>query len=198
MHRFTFGGPSEEYGGSKFATVEEFKENIGPQNLYARTKLADILLVKGLVKQLSPASKVLAYSVHPGAVATGPSSLLLFPFSLPHPKSHATPLFFSVAGQQEQIVDAYGKVAGAVANVLRGGFRAPDDGALSAIYAATAPELREGKFPNGEYFSDPAEPGKPTSEGTSEEVSYFSSFLLLRDHLPSPCKLASPALRRPY
>lgn len=84
---------------------------------------------------------------------------------------------FSPAGQQEQIVDAYGKVAGAVANVLRGGFRAPDDGVLSVLYAATAPELREGKFPNATYFSDPAEDGKPTSEGTDEEVRFRCTLL---------------------
>lgn len=36
LHRTTFGGPSESFGGDKFRTVDEFKKNVGQQALYAR------------------------------------------------------------------------------------------------------------------------------------------------------------------
>lgn len=73
LHRATFGGPSETFGGGRFATKEEFKEEIGPSNVYARTKLAVILQQKAIVKKFAtpPGSKVLVYSTHPGGVATG-------------------------------------------------------------------------------------------------------------------------------
>jgi len=72
LHRATFGGPSPTFGGCKFATKDEFKEEIGPDNVYARTKLAVILQQKAIVKRFAqPPSKILVYSTHPGAVATG-------------------------------------------------------------------------------------------------------------------------------
>jgi len=36
MHRTSFGGPSESMGGDKFRTVDEFRKDVGQQNLYAR------------------------------------------------------------------------------------------------------------------------------------------------------------------
>ncbi|GAA5853669.1 hypothetical protein JCM8547_007406 [Rhodosporidiobolus lusitaniae] len=146
MHRTTWGGPSKKYGGDRFATEDEFKRDVGPTSLYGRTKLADILIVKAIVaKYLQPPSSVLAFSVHPGGVATG---------------------------QQEQFKEAYGETAGAIAStLLRPLARAADDGALSALWAATAPEARDGEsFQNGDYFSDPAEDGKPSGEATDEEL----------------------------
>lgn len=72
LHRATFGGPSETFGGHRFSTKQEFKEEIGPSNVYGRTKLAVILQQKAIVKKFAqPPSKVLVYSTHPGAVATG-------------------------------------------------------------------------------------------------------------------------------
>lgn len=64
-------GPSETVGGSKF-TKSEFKEEASPQNLYARTKLAVLLFVKGLVQKTSVGeSPIRVYATHPGAVSTG-------------------------------------------------------------------------------------------------------------------------------
>ncbi|GAA5900912.1 hypothetical protein JCM6882_005976 [Rhodosporidiobolus microsporus] len=148
MHRFTTGGPSEKWGGSRFAEEEEFKKDVGPNGLYARTKLADILLVKAIAeKYLQPPSKILAFSTHPGGVATG---------------------------QQDQIKSAYGSTVATVASaVFRPFFRAPDDGALSTIWAATAPEAREkvgNEFENGGYFTDPAEEGGESKEAEDVEL----------------------------
>lgn len=44
LHRATFGGPGP-FGG-KFKSIEEFKEDIGPSNLYARTKACVLLFTK--------------------------------------------------------------------------------------------------------------------------------------------------------
>jgi hypothetical protein len=46
LYRATFGGPGESHGGGKFASENEFREDIGPSNLYARSKLAVILFTK--------------------------------------------------------------------------------------------------------------------------------------------------------
>ncbi|BGP26909.1 short-chain dehydrogenase/reductase SDR family protein [Rhodotorula toruloides] len=158
MHRFTFGGPGEKWGGSKFADEEEFKKDVGPTNLYSRTKLGNILTVKALVdKYLRPPSKVLAYAVHPGGVATG---------------------------QNDQIQPAYGQTLGKVVETLvRPILRAPDDGALSTLWAATGPEAREGGFENGSYYTGPAEEGKETSEATDPELidNFWNTSLSILD-----------------
>ena len=46
LHRATTGGPSPEYGGEKFNTSEELKKEIGPMEIYARSKLAAMLQAK--------------------------------------------------------------------------------------------------------------------------------------------------------
>ncbi|GAA5821785.1 hypothetical protein JCM11251_001023 [Rhodosporidiobolus azoricus] len=149
MHRFTTGGPSEKAGGHRFADEEEFKKDVGPNGLYARTKLADILLVQAIAqKYLQPPSKILAFSVHPGGVATG---------------------------QQEQFKAAYGETIGNVAEkVFRPLFRAPDDGALSTIWAATGPTATEKveskEVENGKYWTDPEQDGGESSEALDEEL----------------------------
>ncbi|GAA5877881.1 hypothetical protein JCM16303_000272 [Sporobolomyces ruberrimus] len=146
LHRATFGGPGESFGGHKFASEDEFKQDIGPSNLYARSKLADILLIRRLVQlYLQPPSKVLAFATHPGAVATG---------------------------QTRQYKDAYGEKAGAIMEtVIRPLMRAPDDGALSVLWAATSPDARNNeKYENGTYFSNPDQDGGETSEAKNQEL----------------------------
>lgn len=68
LHRATTGGPSTLVGGRAFTDEAEFKESIGPNAAYARTKLGDILLVKSLVKNQLQGTDILAYTTHPGAV----------------------------------------------------------------------------------------------------------------------------------
>lgn len=47
LHRATLpSGPSTWLGGSKFKDEEEFKKDVGPNGLYARTKLGVILFTK--------------------------------------------------------------------------------------------------------------------------------------------------------
>lgn len=139
LHRATF------FADIKFESEAEFKEDLGPARLYARSKLADILLIKRLVQlYLQPSSKVVAFCTHPGAVSTG---------------------------QVDQYKDAYGENVGtAIKAVITKGMRAPDDGALSALWAATASDARD-KFESGTYFSNPDQDGKETNEAKDQRVS---------------------------
>ncbi|GAA6054440.1 hypothetical protein JCM3770_007217 [Rhodotorula araucariae] len=143
LHRFTFGGPSESMGGDKFRTIDEFRRDVGVQSLYARTKLGQILLTKALVQRyLQPPSKIVAYSVHPGALR-----------------------------QTRQYREALGEIPGRMIEAaVRPGMRAADEGALSHLWAATAPEARDPQYENGTYFSDPAQKGSETSEASDQEL----------------------------
>jgi len=141
LHRTTFADIT-------FTSEEEFKKDIGPLRLYSRTKLADILLIKRLAQlYLQSPSSVVAFTTHPGAVATG---------------------------QTRQYQDAYGETVGsAMETIIRPLMRAPDDGALSVLWAATAPAARE-KYESGTYFSNPDQNGKETNEAKDQQVKPVS------------------------
>lgn len=152
LHRATFGGPGPKYGGRKFADEEEFKEDAGQNGLYARTKLGVILFTKALVQRHLPRPSspsttppVLAFATHPGAVATG---------------------------QQSQFKPAFGEIPGAImAAAVRPFMSRPDQGAISALWAGTSPQLREvGKWVNGSYFTEAEEEGKESAEGSDQEM----------------------------
>jgi WW domain-containing oxidoreductase len=69
----------------KFESREEIDEDIGPNNLYARSKLANLLYARYLAKEVV-GENVYINAIHPGAVKTGSPSPFLFPQS-PPPKS---------------------------------------------------------------------------------------------------------------
>lgn len=148
LHRATFGGPSEAYDGTKFRDEDEFKKDIGPLALYARTKLANILTVKRLVQEYLPASPtstdVLVYATHPGAIATA---------------------------QTRQYREAYGEtVGGVIDNATRAVFSKPSSGALSALWAGLAPDARSAEYENGSYVSNPKQVGGETNEAKDQEL----------------------------
>jgi len=126
-----------------FGSLEEINnEKLGPTELYGRTKLAMILGCKyGLVKRVIERNedRVLALSVHPGAVNTA---------------------------MQQQWKDAYPGVLGKMltAAMLSVG-RDVEQGSYSALYAATSPEIEE-KGWNGYYFVDPGKPGKESTQAS--------------------------------
>lgn len=123
------GGPGPVFGGDKLATKEEFKQELGPNNLYARTKLAVLLFTKGLIKHV-PAlaattanSGIKVYATHPGAVSTG---------------------------QQEQFEPAYGETVGKVmGTAVSWAMRSPANGAWSLIWSAVSTEARTGDWEQG-------------------------------------------------
>ncbi|SCV72209.1 BQ2448_4903 [Microbotryum intermedium] len=144
-HRLTFGGPSSTFGGSCFTDEEEFKKNIGPSNLYSRTKLGNILFTKAIVQRHLQDTSTLAFATHPGAVATG---------------------------QQNQFKDAYRQVLGTALKVAtRPLMSRPDQGAISTLWAGMSPSLREeGKYENGSYFNEAENEGGETSEAQDQEL----------------------------
>jgi NAD(P)-dependent dehydrogenase (short-subunit alcohol dehydrogenase family) len=114
-----------------FASLDEINDSsIGPTQLYGRTKLAQILGAKyGLRDRVIKPNgdRIYAVCVHPGAVNTA---------------------------MQQQWKDAYPGILGKLltsAMLFVG--RDPEQGAYSALWAATSMEIEEKDY-NGWYFSD--------------------------------------------
>ncbi|KAI0067347.1 NAD-binding protein [Artomyces pyxidatus] len=134
----------------RFASPDEISggdaQNIGAIGLYGRSKLANLLWVKyGLVERVirPNGDRMFALAVHPGAVATN---------------------------QVEQYKEAYGGILGTMMKHLVTPFmRSPDQGSLSALWAATSEDIvTEGL--QGAYFEDPGAPGKESDLARNEEV----------------------------
>ncbi|KAL6231633.1 hypothetical protein BDW75DRAFT_219644 [Aspergillus navahoensis] len=126
--------------GVKFGSLEEINNpDLGPLELYGRTKLAIILGVKyGLLeKVIKPnGDNIYALSVHPGAVNTA---------------------------MQQQWKDAYpGLLGKLLTTAMLAAGRNVEQGSYSALYAATSPEVEE-KGWNGYYLQDVGQPGKDSS-----------------------------------
>jgi len=132
----------------RFESIEEINdERMDPTRLYARTKLALILLVKfGLVeKVIKPdGDNIFALSVHPGAVNTN---------------------------MQEQWKDAYEGITGKLISwAMKAGGRDIEQGSYSALWALTAPEIAE-KDQNGFYFNDPGQQGKESAQASDASLA---------------------------
>ncbi|ETI20723.1 hypothetical protein G647_07065 [Cladophialophora carrionii CBS 160.54] len=144
-----------------FGSLEEINdENFGATHLYARTKLALILLAKFILpeKVIKPnGDNVYSLSVHPGTVNTN---------------------------MQQQWKDAYPGVFG---NFLSWAMttvgRDIEQGSYSALWAATAPEVEEKNY-QGYYFVDPGQPGKESSQASDPKLAdalYTLSTKLIRE-----------------
>ncbi|KAF9700867.1 hypothetical protein EKO04_000982 [Ascochyta lentis] len=136
MHR---GAPPNVH----FASLEELNNpDIGPTQLYGRTKLAMILGAKYGLRDhvIKPNSdNIYALSVHPGAVNTA---------------------------MQQQWKDAYPGITGVLlTNAMLAVGRSPEQGSYSALWALTDPSIEE-KDLNGHYFVDPGQPGKETAQAS--------------------------------
>ena len=139
-----------------FASLDEINDpsttqgKLGEANgLYARTKLANILFIKGLVARvLKPnkeESRIYAVATHPGAVHTG---------------------------QQDQFKEAYGKVFGSVMKAAVVPFmRSPEQGSLSTLWAAVANDVTVGQKWQGKYVTDPSEDGKENEMACDEKLA---------------------------
>ena len=120
----------------KFGSLDEINTDIGASYLYNRAKLAQILFIRGLVQRLNDgrlgdgeAANIFCNATHPGAVSTG---------------------------QQEQAEEAYGLLGKAAVAVARPFMKDPiTDGCLSALYAATSPEINTEKI-TGKYAITPS------------------------------------------
>lgn len=118
----------------KFASLDEINTDIGPSYLYNRSKLAQILFIRGLVQRLNDgrlgpgeAANIFANATHPGAVNTT---------------------------QPDQAEEAYGVLAKIATPIVRTFMVDPiTEGCLPALFAATAPEIKTENI-TGQYVSD--------------------------------------------
>lgn len=125
----------------KFASLDEINTDIGPAYLYNRSKLAQILFVRALVRRLGSGalgdgtgSSIYANAVHPGAVSTE---------------------------QQKQAEDAYGVAATVAVAAARPFMKDPiTEGPLPALFAATSPDIVEENI-TGQYVRSPTFPTDP-------------------------------------
>lgn len=109
---------------TKFATLDEINTDLGPNSLYSRTKLAQILFVRALVRRMvnnEPGLQSPKYdgpwinATHPGAVATD---------------------------QLEQAVDAYGTLGKIGVKGMKPFMKDPvDEGCRPALFAATSEDI---------------------------------------------------------
>lgn len=115
----------------RFASLDEINTDIGPAYLYNRSKLAQILFMRALVKRLENGvlgdgvtTGIYVNATHPGAVSTE---------------------------QQKQAEEAYG-IAGTVAVAAARPFMKDPvtDGPLPALFAATSPDVVKENI-TGEY-----------------------------------------------
>lgn len=127
FHRMLTSNPS-------FTSVEELNKDVGAMPLYARTKLAQVLLVRYLHKLKSQPDNKLGLkagsapwinATHPGGVSTD---------------------------QPEQAVEALGLKGKLGVKAVRPFMKDPvDEGCRPMLYAATAAAIREQKL-DGQYF----------------------------------------------
>ncbi|KAF2435211.1 NAD(P)-binding protein [Tothia fuscella] len=136
----------------EFRDLDEINRDIGPTNLYNRTKLAQIPFVRALKRQKD--AKQLGFkgladeapwtnAAHPGAVSTD---------------------------QPEQAVDAYGIMGKAGVTLTRPFMSDPvKTGCRSILFAATSPDVEtEGLW--GEYIIPDHKVSDPSSQAKDEEL----------------------------
>jgi len=109
---------------TKFASTDEINTDLGPNSLYARTKLAQILFVRAMVRRTQnnePGFRSPKYegpwinATHPGGVSTD---------------------------QQEQAVEAYGTKGKIGVAAVRPFLKDPvDEGCRPALFAATGEDI---------------------------------------------------------
>jgi WW domain-containing oxidoreductase len=134
----------------KFANLEEINTDIGPAYLYNRTKLAQIHLVRALVRRkergelgMQPGKGPWINATHPGGVKTD---------------------------QQEQAVDAYGTLGKVGVAIVRPFLKDPvDQGCRPILFASTSDAIKEEKI-DGCYIVPDRKITEPTSQALDEEL----------------------------
>jgi WW domain-containing oxidoreductase len=137
----------------KFESVEEINQDIGPTKLYARTKLAEILFVRELVKRLQhdQFGTVTAEKGQPWINATHPGGV-----STDQPK------------QAEEAYGTLGKIGVAVARPL---MKDPvDEGCRSALFAATSEDIVKEKV-QGAYIVPDRKVTEPSNQAKDEKLA---------------------------
>ncbi|KAF4548106.1 Short chain dehydrogenase-like protein 58 [Elsinoe fawcettii] len=137
----------------KFDSIEEINTDIGPMQLYNRTKLAQVLFVLALARRAS--KNELGFTGNgqdhgPWIIAT-------------HPGGVAT-------DQQEQAVEAYGALGKAGVKAVRPFLKDPiDEGCRSALFAATSEDVVKEKL-QGVYIVPDRKVTDPSKEAKNEAL----------------------------
>jgi len=149
MHRFS---PSS----TEFASVEEINTNVGPTELYSRSKLAQILIMRELARRLD--SGELGFTQSP--------SQRLVIVNATHPGGVKTP-------QQDQMPAAYGETAGKlITKMVRPLMTDPiKHGCRSALFAATSPEMVEGEGVHGQYIMPDKKISEVSKQGQDDAMA---------------------------
>lgn len=129
----------------KWESIDELNTHLGPTLQYNRSKMGNVLYAKKLARVLQQegfGDKVFVNSIHPGVVKTGQQDGLLETYT-----------------EKAQAALGEGVVANAATTVMEGAnyvarallMKDSPEGALSALYAGTSPEVKE-KGLQGEYI----------------------------------------------
>lgn len=129
----------------QFASIDELNTTLGPTLQYNRTKLGNVLYAKKLARMFKEeglSDKLFVNSIHPGVVKTAQQDGVLETY-----------------GDKLKEVLGDGTLGNAASSALEGMnhvaratlMKDSPEGALSALYAATSPEVLEKKL-SGEYI----------------------------------------------
>lgn len=133
-----------------FQDMNEINQDIGPSTLYARSKLAGVLLCRAFHRRkqrgelgMQPGRAPFINATHPGGVVTD---------------------------QQEQAIEAYGILGKIGVKVARPFMKDPvDDGCRSMLFAATSPAVVEENI-DGQYIVPDRKVTDVSSQGMDEEL----------------------------
>jgi hypothetical protein len=146
FHRMLTSNPA-------FESLAEMNTDIGASPLYARTKLAQVLLAKFMYRLKSDANNKLGLKAGraPWILATHPGGV--------------------VTDQQEQAIEAYGTKGKIGVKAVRPFMKDPiDEGCRSALFAATATEI--GTKPiDGEYIVPDCKVTDVSKEAKDEQLA---------------------------
>lgn len=137
---------------------EKEQEKLSLHFLYARSKLANILFIKGLYNYVIKPNNldIITIATHPGAVSTN---------------------------IQNQLKEAYGSLFGGILKALMVPFmRNPEQGSHSIVWAATSPDVDQDMEPDvvegksklkwqSSYITDPKKLGKENEQACNPQLA---------------------------
>ncbi|KAI1378038.1 NAD(P)-binding protein [Hypoxylon crocopeplum] len=137
-------------GGVEFRDVAEINNDIGATKLYARSKLAQVLLCRAFHRRKLRGELGLVSGMAPWINATHPGGV--------------------VTDQQDQAVDAYGTVGNLLVKAARPFMKDPvDQGCRPMLFAATSDAVAQEKI-DGQYIVPDRKISDVSSQGKDEEL----------------------------
>ncbi|KAI4861679.1 NAD(P)-binding protein [Hypoxylon rubiginosum] len=136
--------------GVQFENVAELNQDIGPAKLYARSKLAQVLLCRTFFRRKLRSELGLVSGMGPWINATHPGGV--------------------VTDQQDQAVEAYGTLGNLLVKASRPFMKDPvDQGCRPMLFAATSDTVAEDKI-DGEYIVPDRKISDVSNQGKDEEL----------------------------